>query len=60
MTEDEVRFELGLVVKETETDENDEVVSETYAPIDLTAYEYVMQVLTKQYYDMFGDPTVPS
>ena len=60
MTEDEVRFELGLVEKETETDENDEVVSEKYVPIDLTAYEYVMKVLTKQYYDMFGDPTVPS
>lgn len=60
MTEDEVRFELGLMTKETESDEEGNVTSETYVPVDITAYEYVIQKITKQYYDMFGDPTKPA
>lgn len=57
MTEEEVRFELGLMEKETETDEEGEVVSETYVDIEMTAYEYVIDIITKQYYKAFGDPT---
>ncbi len=60
MTEDEVRFELGLMTKETEEDEEGNVTSETYVPVDITAYEYVIQEITDQYYSMFGDPTKPA
>ena len=60
MTEDEVRFELGLMTKETETDEEGNVTSETYVPVDITAYEYVIKEITNQYYNMFGDPTKPA
>ncbi len=56
MTEDEVLFELGLVEKETETNEEGEVTSETYVPVEMTAYEYVISVITDQYYAVFGDP----
>ncbi len=56
MSEDEVRFELGLVEKETETNEDGEVTSETYVPVDMTSYEYVISVITDQYYAVFGDP----
>lgn len=57
MSEDEVRFELGLVEKETETNEDGEVTSETYVPIEMTSYEYVIKVITDQYYAVFGDPS---
>ncbi|MBO7215638.1 MAG: hypothetical protein J6V84_01425 [Clostridia bacterium] len=60
MTEDEVRFELGLMTKETESDEEGNVTSETYIPVDITAYEYVIKEITNQYYNMFGDPTKPA
>lgn len=60
MTEDEVRFELGLMTKETETDEEGNVTSETYVPVDITAYEYVIKEITNQYYNMFGDPSNPT
>ena len=60
MSEDEVRFELGLMTKETETDEEGNVTSETYVPVDITAYEYVIKEITNQYYAMFGDPTKPA
>lgn len=56
MSEDEVRYELGLVEKETETNDDGEVVSETYVPVEMTAYEYVIDIITKQYYSVFGDP----
>ncbi len=60
MTEDQVRFELGLMTKETEEDEEGNVTNETYVPVDITAYEYVIQEITSQYYSMFGDPTKPA
>lgn len=60
MTEDEVRYELGLMKKETETDEEGEVISESYVAVDMTAYEYVISIITDQYYDLFGDPTKAS
>ncbi len=60
MSEDEVRFELGLMTKETEEDEEGNVTSETYVPVDITAYEYVIKEITNQYYSMFGDPTKPA
>ncbi len=60
MSEDKVRFELGLMTKETEEDEEGNVTSETYVPVDITAYEYVIKEITNQYYSMFGDPTKPA
>ena len=60
MSEDEVRYELGLMTKETESDEEGNITSETYVPVDITAYEYVIKEITKQYYNMFGDPTKPA
>ncbi len=57
MTEEEVRYELGLMDKETETDEEGEVISETYVEKDITPFKYVMDIITNQYYKVFGDPT---
>ena len=60
MSEDDVRFELGLMTKETESDDEGNITSETYVPVDITAYEYVIKQITNQYYAMFGDPTKPA
>ena len=57
MTTEEVLFELGLMEKETETNEDGDVISETYVEVEITAYEYVIDVITDQYYKVFGDPS---
>ena len=70
MTEDEIRYELGLMKKEVESSEDngDETSDEeeeeeeenknvTYVPVDISMYEYAINEITEQYYELFGNPT---
>ena len=71
MTEDEIRYELGLMKKEVESSEDngDETSNEdedeeeeenknvTYVPVDISMYEFAINEITEQYYELFGNPT---